>query len=268
MRVRDVMSDVFDRLGPLESPVDTVKTGSLDDQVRGIATTFMPSVAVLTDAATRGLNLVIAHEAPFFHHRDDLSALAEDPVYQEKAAMIRDFGLTIFRLHDHLHRPGPDRIVDGLVRELGWQAYVEDAPAGQFRPLNAAPLAIPPLTLAEIIVLVKARLRIDSVRVMGALSQRVTRVGILPGYCGGGALAIPYLREANLDLVIVGEGPEWETPEYVRDAIALGQPKAMILVGHGPSEEPGMKVLASDLKTLYPTLPVEFLAGARLFTTV
>ena len=35
---------------------------------------------------------------------------------------------------------------------------------------------------------------------------------------GGGALAIPYFEAEHLDLIITGEGPEGETPEYVRDA--------------------------------------------------
>lgn len=265
MTVDDVISELTRSLGPLESAVDTLKAGNPGDEVRGIATTFMPSLAVLAEAGRRGLNLVITHEAPFYHHRDDLSALAEDPVYQAKASWIKRSGINVFRLHDHMHRPGPDRIVAGLVRELGWEAYMDNSSADRFRPLNAPPLIVPAVTLGEMVTFVKSRLRLQSVRVVGDLAHPVRRVGLLPGYCGGGSLAIPYLREADLDLVIVGEGPEWETPEYVRDAVAQGIRKSLIVVGHGPSEEPGMKLLAETLRTVHPSVPVEFLAQPAWF---
>ena len=39
----------------------------------------------------------------------------------------------------------------------------------------------------------------------------------------------------------------WDTTEYVRDAIAMGQPKALVMIGHEKSEEAGMKYLRESL---------------------
>lgn len=51
------------------------------------------------------------------------------------------------------------------------------------------------------------------------------RIGLLAGYRGGGEVVIPLFQNQNLDLIIAGEGPEWESPEYVRDALQQGKKK-------------------------------------------
>ena len=42
---------------------------------------------------------------------------------------------------------------------------------------------------------------------------------------------------------MIGEAREWETVEYVDDAVAAGQKKALIIIGHIPSEQPEWKTL-------------------------
>jgi putative NIF3 family GTP cyclohydrolase 1 type 2 len=105
---------------------------------------------------------------------------------------------------------------------------------------------------------VQERLQLSSVRVVGPLDMPCRRIAFEPGYRGSGALVIPLLQ-GPYDVVIAGEGQEWEAPEYVRDAVAQGLSKALIIVGHLKSEEGGMKYLAHDLADLYPHLPVKFL---------
>ena len=46
--------------------------------------------------------------------------------------------------------------------------------------------------------------------------------------------AIHLLQQA--DLLVVGEAREWEGVEYAQDAIASGQKKGMLLLGHAISE--------------------------------
>jgi putative NIF3 family GTP cyclohydrolase 1 type 2 len=58
--------------------------------------------------------------------------------------------------------------------------------------------------------------------------------------------------------MVCGEITEWTLSAYVRDAAALGFNKAMIVVGHERSEEPGMKELANLLKPLLKEIPVHF----------
>jgi putative NIF3 family GTP cyclohydrolase 1 type 2 len=66
------------------------------------------------------------------------------------------------------------------------------------------------------------------------------------------------MNEENLDVIICGEITEWTLSAYVRDAAALGFNKAIIIVGHERSEEPGMKDLADRLQPLLAGIPVCF----------
>ncbi|MCL6444336.1 MAG: Nif3-like dinuclear metal center hexameric protein [Alicyclobacillus sp.] len=266
--IKDIIEKLTESVGHIENTVDTLKSGDELAQVTGIATTFMPTYSVLKRAAALGLNLVIAHEAPFYHHQDEVDILKDDAVYIAKRKLIQDAGLAIFRFHDHMHRRNPDQIVEGLIRELGWEAYVDEPCMKGILPLYVSPLTIPTMTVREVAEHLKKRLGVPYVRTVGDLSMSCSRVGLLPGYCGGGVIAIPYFQHANLDLVIVGEGPEWETPEYVRDAVALGQDKALIIVGHSSSEAAGMKALAESIKGMFPSVPVSFLAEESLFQVV
>src|SRR4051794_16001717 len=50
--------------------VDTIKAGSPETPVTGIATTFMATFDVLQRAAAAGKNLVITHEPTFYSHED------------------------------------------------------------------------------------------------------------------------------------------------------------------------------------------------------
>ena len=59
----------------------------------------------------------------------------------------------------------------------------------------------------------------------------------------------------RLDLLLAGEGPEWETPEYIGDAAAQGRNPSMLLLGHAASEEPGMACAAKLLRELFRRFP-------------
>lgn len=67
-------------------------------------------------------------------------------------------------------------------------------------------------------------------------------------------------------MIIAGEGPEWETPEYVRDSVYQGNRKAIFL-GHAPSEEPGMQLLAEQVKTTFANISVHYIKSGNLFPT-
>jgi len=63
----------------------------------------------------------------------------------------------------------------------------------------------------------------------------------------------------------MGEGLEWETIEYGADAVAEGKRKALIILGHIPSEQAGMEECARWLKTFITEVPVEFVPTAEPF---
>jgi hypothetical protein len=65
-----------------------------------------------------------------------------------------------------------------------------------------------------------------------------------------------------VELLIAGEASE-ETVEYGRDASAQGRHKALILLGHEVSEEPGMKKCAQDLRLVFPAMKVEHIPAGN-----
>jgi putative NIF3 family GTP cyclohydrolase 1 type 2 len=251
--IQDVLDKLMEPVEPIQKTVDTLKAGDPATEVKGIATAFMATHQVIEQTVALGANLLITHEGIYFSHHDHTEFLENNPVYKEKRRLITESGLAIYRFHDYWHRYKPDGIMAGFIQALDWQSYiVENQPA-------ATILNIPPMTLAEISEYLKGRLGIQYVRFAGDLLMKCTRIGVLTGYRGGGSLCIPLYEQERLDLIIYGEGPEWETPEYVRDVNYQGKQRNLIVLGHMESEEPGMRYLAQCLQTMFPSIPTHFI---------
>jgi len=238
--------------------VDTVKAGDPTTAVTGIAVTFLDTMDVLRDASRRGANLVVTHEPTFYNHLDDPAFFADDPVYREKLTFIQQHHMVVFRLHDQIHSVSPDPIASALVADLGWQSYTE--PSNPFRA------TIPKTTLGKLSLELAKKLNARSIRVVGNPDLSVTRVKVLPGASGLHKQVLA-LRNDDVEVLVVGEAAEWEAVEYVRDASAQGRHKAMIVVGHEVSEEPGMKQCAEDLRVLFPNLLVVHVPAGQPFWT-
>ena len=114
---------------------------------------------------------------------------------------------------------------------------------------------IAPLTLADLVGQLKARLGTAAVRVTGPDDLVCRRVGLLVGAPGGRA-HIAALARDDVDAVVCGEINEWEACEYARDATFLGRPRGPIVVGHANSEEAGMAYLATWLRPHLPDVPI------------
>lgn len=245
-----------------DGTVDRLEPGAPETEVQGIVTAFSASQYVIEQAALLGANLIITHEGVFYSHQDNREWLENDPVYRQKSALIASTGAGIYRFHDYVHRYTPDGIMEGLLRELEWEPYVE-----RHLP-HVSILAVPAAAVSEIAGYLKQRLHIPYVRAAGNLSAVCSRVGVLVGYRGGGAAAIPLFEQETLDLIIAGEGPEWETPEYIRDAVRQGRGKALIMLGHAESEAPGMKLLALRLALQFPDVPVHYIREQPVYQIV
>jgi putative NIF3 family GTP cyclohydrolase 1 type 2 len=237
--------------------VDTFKAGNPATRVTGIAVTMMATLDVLQRAAKAGHNLVVTHEPTFFDHRDPTAPLenAHDSVFAAKMAFIRNHGLVVWRFHDHWHSRQPDGVQAGMLRALGW-----DSPEGQ------APMVVtrPPTTLARLAADIRNRLGAHALRVVGRPDMPVTKVALAPG-AAGFALHRAALQRDDVQVLVIGEAREWETVEYVDDAVAAGQEKALVIIGHIPSEQAGMEECARWLKGLVAEVPVEFVPAADPF---
>ncbi|GAB3891738.1 hypothetical protein GCM10028803_03860 [Larkinella knui] len=235
-----------------DQTVDNLIAGTPEMPVQGIASTMMATLEVLQRAAARGLNMVITHEPTYYSHQDRIEPVEQDPLYQLKRDFIRQHNMAVFHFHDHWHGRRPDGIATGMIRELGWEKRLD--------PQNPRLFTFPETTLARLAQEMAAKLNIKTMRVIGDPQLPVRRVmaswgnvSLMPG--------VPYLAQA--DALIVGETHEWELMEYVQDAIASGQKKALIILGHLVSEQAGMKYCAEWLKTFISEVPLEFIASAE-----
>lgn len=231
--------------------VDTFKTGDATQPLTGIVTTFLATAEVITNAAELGANLIITHEPTFYNHPDATDWLQADPVYQAKRRLIDEHGISVWRFHDYWHMTKPDGIITGVIDRLGWEADPEAS-----YPHVAT---IAPTSLADLARQLQAQLGVSGVRVTGPDELVCRRIGMLIG-ASGGAFQIPALGRDDVDAIICGEINEWETCEYVRDAVFFGRPKGLIVIGHAASEEDGMKYLATWLRPHLPDVPITHVA--------
>jgi putative NIF3 family GTP cyclohydrolase 1 type 2 len=222
--------------------VDVFKTGNPDTPVTGIVTTMFATMDVLKQAVANKCNLIITHEPTFYNHLDDTASLVNthDKVYAEKRKYIEDHHLVIWRFHDHIHALHPDGIITGVVNRLGWEKY--QAP-GMLPVFN-----LPETTVKGLASEVQKSLGTSMLRVIGDPDMKVTKVAFLPG-APGSEMQIAALQRDDIQVLLIGESREWETIEYARDEAEQGRKKAVIILGHVPSEESGMEECASWLKT-------------------
>ena len=236
--------------------VDTFKAGDPDTPVTGIAVTMMATYEVLQKAAASGKNLIITHEPTFYSHLDKTDELTNDPVFQAKEAFIKEHHLVVWRFHDHWHAHPPDGIQVGMIHALGWEKFQTAE--------NNHLFVLPSTTLENLAADVKKRLNVRTLRVVGDPGMKVTKAALIPG-ASGPAMHRRALERDDVEVLLIGEVPEWETIEYVADAAAEGKHKALILIGHIPSEQAGMEECARWLKTFITETPVEFVPASEPF---
>jgi len=231
--------------------VDKVIAGDPDTPVRGVATVMMATLDVLQRSAAAGLNMVVTHEPTFWVHQDELNAQPHDDVYKFKTDFIRDHNMVIFRFHDHWHARHPDGIAEGMMRDLGWDKNVVD-------PADPREFTFLAATLSRLTQQIAKTLKIRTMRIVGDPALPVHRVATSWGYLSRDP-GIQLLSRPDVDAVICGEAREWEVVEYAQDAIAAGQKKALIVIGHVKSEQSGMKYCAEWFKPFVPEVPVQFI---------
>lgn len=239
-----------------EETVDTYKTGHPDEKITGVATTFLATLDVMKRAVEHNCNFILTHEPTFYNHYDDTAPLEKDPVQKEKMKFIEDHNLVIFRFHDHIHMMRPDRIESGMIKGLGWEKYLVKGEGNIF--------VMPETSLEKLAGSLEKHYNISTLRVIGNPELKCTKIGLSVG-APASMSQIKMLQRDDIEVLVAGESREWETVEYVRDAMDAGMKKAIIYLGHVVSEEDGMKYLAEDLQKVIPELPVTFIPAGNPF---
>lgn len=256
--VQDVIDTIVRAIpgAPFPATVDTLKAGDPEQTVTGIGVTFLATRAVIEQAIDLGINFIITHEPTYYTHPDHIDWLRGDPCYQAKRRLLDEHRMAVWRFHDYLHALAPDPVCVGLVKALGWHAYL--------LPSDPYVCQFPAHTLRDLVYALKTKLALDTVRVVGDLTMPCRRAGMMIG-ASGGKHQITMLGRPDIDVIICGEINEWETNIYVQDALRLGQRKALIVIGHAVSEEPGMREILPWLQARFPELPITFLPTEPAF---
>ena len=241
-----------------DQTVDTFKAGDPDTPITGVAVTMMATFDVIQRAAAAGQNLVITHEPTFYGHQDDVTALEreQDAVYKAKIDFINAHHMVVWRFHDFWHRRTPDGILTGMVKALGWEPYQ--------KPKEPEIFSMPETTLQALAANIRKKLDARTLRVVGDPSMKVSKVSLAPGF-GGFDTNRRLLQREDVQVEVIGEAHEWEIVEYAADATTAKAGKALIVVGHIPSEQAGMDECARWLKTFVTEVPVAFVPAKQPF---
>jgi putative NIF3 family GTP cyclohydrolase 1 type 2 len=143
-----------------------------------------------------------------------------------------------------------------MVAALGWEKYQSTK--------NPESFELPSSSLETLVKNIQKQLEIRSLRVIGDARMNVRHVALAAGYNDLRGI-VSWLDNPDIEALIIGETREWEGVEYARDAVTAGRKKALIILGHVPSEERGMKECAKWLKTFIPEVPIEYLPGGEPF---
>lgn len=248
-----------------DSTIDGIKAGDGNASVSGVTVAAMATMDVLDRAVREKTNLIVSLEPVYFGHSDGPPApnpqaaggrgggrgtggiAADDPVFLAKKDFIAKNGLAVIRLSDHWRARTPDPFVLGLAQTMGWTKY---------RAGSDSRYDIPSTTIGALADDLATKLNARAgIRVVGDPQTQVRRIGMLPGVS---ALAASVKLLPECDAIVAGETREWESVEYVQDAVAAGQKKGLIMLGRVASEEPGMSLCADWLKTLLPEISVRW----------
>ncbi|PWT70851.1 MAG: hypothetical protein C5B59_19435 [Bacteroidetes bacterium] len=243
---------------PYPKSVDTVKSGSANQNVTGIVTTMFATTHVIQEAARSQANFIIAHEPTFYNHTDDINWVQNNSVVKRKQDLLSEHDMAVWRFHDYWHSFHPDGIMYGFVKAANWLPYFK---AGSHT------LQLPPTSLSELIDHLRTSLSINHLRFIGDPAQRCEKIVLVPG-AAGGQVHIALAEKEKPDVLIVGEVQEWETAEYIRDARLQGTPISLIVLGHSVSEEPGMQWLAEWLQPKLPELKIQHIASGDPFSWI
>lgn len=259
MKNRDVIEAILDYHPKF--PVDycgcdDYKSGNPEDECKGIVVALVPTINVIRKAIEVGANLIIVHEPTFYTSQDQAGWFEsfDNSTFEEKDALLKEHGITIWRDHDHMHAHTPDQIFTGVVKCLEWdkEYYVNDK-TGSFAHYVCT---IAPTKLIDVCKYVSEKMGINGCKYLGNPDQVVSKIALIghlypmgdgPEYSVN---VIKELEEHGVDVIMPGETIDWTVASYIRDSVQLGKNKGMICVGHFNIEELGMKYFAGHIEEL------------------
>lgn len=266
----------------LKTTRDQVLFGNTDAECTGIVTTCFASVDVIRKAIALGANLIISHEALFWNHGDHTDWLEEEQneVYLRKKALLQEAGIAVWRDHDYIHSGVPDGnggwydgIFKGFFYETGLLPYYvpkAGAPV-QYRGMPIKLYFPQGITVRELAHKIIVGANLNGIRTIGNPDTVVHSVAIPMHQIGfADKQTISIINKTHIDCLITMELIDYTTNEYMRDGSMLGDPKAILAVGHFNVEEPGMKYMLKWLPAAIGNqdIPMHFVQSGDMNTFI
>ena len=226
--------------------VDGFRAGDADQPVTGVVVSARASTGVLRRAKALGCNLVISRQA-FLDDSQDRPVAKPEPALAEKIRFITENNLAVLRLQDPRLAPAGRSITEALPRAIGLAA-----PLPALNPAAGMVYRTGAETVGSLAARLKAALPAAAFRLVGEAAMPVHGLAFATETNRPNALA-PLLARPDVNLLVAGEVHETETTAYVLDAIAIGQKKALLLLGSIAMEEPAARAVAEWLR---PKVPV------------
>ncbi len=245
------------------SPADVFNAGNPDIIVTGIVTSFTSSIEVLKKAVAAGKNLLITQQPAYYMETEEY--LEGDPAFTYKKDFIEQNKLVIWRFYDNWNSRPVDGQLLGLAKALGWDKYhIHNGESEAYAKHNKY-FNLPESTLKDQVIKFKNKLNIPGLRVIGDPATRIKKAALSHGMFQLTELQ-EFLKDPDVDLIVIAEAIEWESCEYFRDILTWkGKNKAMILIGREASEDPGYGEVAAWLKTFISEVPIEWIPANEPF---
>jgi putative NIF3 family GTP cyclohydrolase 1 type 2 len=258
MTIRSFIHQVKTSLGIewRETAIDTLLYGNPDIELKNIAVVMMATQEVIEEAVKKGCNLIITHEPLFYNHHHKFESILNDAVYRSKERYLRDHNVCVFHLHDNLHHARLDYIAVGMAKKLNWERYCTDDHFKYFR--------MPDTQLAQILNSIQTHLQPTCIRYIGDKDRVYENVVVSWGFMGIDD-GIRLINRHEESVLITGETHEWEFVEYIHDAVHIGFRKALVVIGHIPSEECGVEFFCGYLQKKFPSLSIMCIPTNDLF---
>jgi len=218
-----------------EKTCDQFLHGEPSAEVKGIATAWIPTNAVIEEAAAKGVNLLISHEPAFCEGFG--STPSGRQVANTKRALLDRLGMVVLRCHDTWDRMPEVGIPDAWTRWLGFPS--EDRPVESFYRICLTGGK----TLRQVARAITAKvapLGENAVRVLGNPDAKVARLAV-----GTGAIThLPSMYDLRADAILATDDGMnmWTGGIWSLD---LGVP--VLIVNHATAEKPGMMAMARYL---------------------
>lgn len=277
MKIQEIIDAVNQAALPFqadpEKTRDRILCGDPQQECTGVAVTVCATLEVMRQAAESGCNFIISHEGIWYNYEKSGSLDAvENEAVQAKLDYVRQHQLTVWRFHDAMHgfgstarfgqprTDGRDYIFYGIMKQLEWEPYLLSSPV---KPLWYRIPRTPARRLGRQLL---EKFALTGMRTVGDQNAEIETV-FFAEHLMMGEKDLPRIEQARrADAMITLEILDNTLTEYVRDAVALGEPKIIYEMGHFNTEELGMRYMTQWLPPLIgPAVKVVFLQSGDEF---